>query len=254
MTIIVANWNNRIYLDDCFSSLANQTCKHFSVLFIDDCSDDGSFYYVLQEITSKFPSIKITVKQNGINIGYTRTLIRGIDLAGTDIVGILDSDDALEPTAIEEIISYYAKYRDVGFVYTNFWYCNENLERMKSGFCQYIPPHKSNILFNGVSHFKTFRKKLYKKTVGLDQNMLYGQDKDLSYKMEEVCQLKFIPKPLYLLRRGGKNSVHIDPKKYEMSKRYAEEAKSKAMKRRREYPKSIDPSMRRRMIELGYVA
>jgi hypothetical protein len=49
-----------------------------------------------------------------------------------------------------------------------------------------IPQGKTNLHRSRVSHLKTFRKRVYEKTEGYDESILYAEDKDLTYKMEEV--------------------------------------------------------------------
>ena len=43
LSIIVANYNNEKYLDDCIQSILNQTYKDYEIVIVDDCSTDNSF-------------------------------------------------------------------------------------------------------------------------------------------------------------------------------------------------------------------
>jgi len=97
-------------------------------------------------------------------------------------------------------MNYYDKHPDIGFVYTNFWYCDENLKKHHLGYCQAIPTGKTNLEMNCVSHFKTFRKSIYYKTDGYNEKILYAGDKDIILKIEEITKLHFIDKPLYFYR------------------------------------------------------
>ena len=48
-----------------------------------------------------------------------------------------------------------------------------------------------------VSRLKTFRRGAYAQTAGYDPTLLYVEDRDLVYKVEEVTALDFLDRPLY---------------------------------------------------------
>jgi hypothetical protein len=47
-----------------------------------------------------------------------------------------------------------------------------------------------------VSRLKTFRRGAYAQTAGYDPTLLYVEDRDLVYKVEEVTALDFLDRPL----------------------------------------------------------
>ena len=200
ITYIVANYNNSEFIGQCITSLLKQTSDRWMCVICDDCSDDDSLsiIYGLVENDERF-----TVIKNDTRTKYTGTLKKLIDVSTTDIVGVLDSDDALTNDATDEILkSYDNGYK--GFVYSNYWHCEIDLIPVRPGYCRKIPDGKSNIQCDCVSHLKTFRRDEYYKTDGYDSEIVYAQDKDLTYKMEEVTELHFINKPLYLHRHKDK--------------------------------------------------
>ena len=52
-----------------------------------------------------------------------------------------------------------------------------------------------------VGHLKMFQHSAYAKTAGLDPSILYAEDRDLVYKMEEVTPFVFIDQALYKHRQ-----------------------------------------------------
>ncbi len=196
ISILVANYNNGKYLEECIDSVLTQTSDSWELYIVDDGSTDNS-----KEIYDKyFTHPKIHITYNTQNIKYTGTLKKLITLASTDIVGILDADDKLDKTCVEKVLNKYSKYHKAGFVYTNFWFCDVNMKIKNLGFCKPIPKGYTNLDSLSTSHFKTFRKSIYEKTDGYDESILYAEDKDLVYKMEEVTRLHFVNEPLYLYR------------------------------------------------------
>ena len=53
-SVLIANYNNQKYINDCLRSLVKQTYKNFEIIFHDDNSKDGSIVKV-----KKFKKVKI---------------------------------------------------------------------------------------------------------------------------------------------------------------------------------------------------
>ena len=53
-SILIINYNNKKYIDECIKSIINQTYKNLEIIFHDDCSNDGSL-----EIAQKYKKVKI---------------------------------------------------------------------------------------------------------------------------------------------------------------------------------------------------
>lgn len=196
-TIIMANHNNGKYISDAINSVLTQTYNNLELIIIDDYSVDNS----TQIIKTFLKDQRINFLKNNKNMGYIFTLKKMIDLSNSNIIGILDSDDILKKTAIEDVLKIYKKNNNIGFVYTQFECCDQNMRSIKKGYCKPIFPSKSNLELDVVSHFKTFKKDIYYKTEGYSEDILYAEDKDLVFKMEEVCKMFFLNKILYKHRQ-----------------------------------------------------
>jgi glycosyltransferase involved in cell wall biosynthesis len=227
ITILVANYNNGKYLEECISSVTAQTCGAWELCIVDDGSGDNS-----REIYRKYEdNPQIHIHYNEKNIGYIKTLKKLIDLAETDIVGILDADDKLAPAAVEKVLRKYGQYFKAGFVYTNFWYCDEQMNIIRPGFCKPLPKGYTNLETLSTSHFKTFRKSVYERTEGYDEEILYAEDKDLVFKMEEVTRLHMVNEPLYYYRELETSESH-GGERSKQSERSYRKARENAFKRR----------------------
>ena len=226
ITYLVANYNNAAYVEDCLRSLQDQTCERWHCLICDDHSTDRSV-----EIIKRHTGPKIRLLQNPKNVGYIGTLKRLIAAAPTDIVGIVDSDDALTKDATANLLQAYAGGA-AGFVYCDCVRTDENL-RHETGY----KPHpftrlsRCSLLLFSSSYMRTFRKSVYAKTQGLDENMLYAEDKDLIYKLEEVSRPVYINKVLYKYRTLPDSQSH-DPEKRKIGGCNASRAKRNALRRR----------------------
>lgn len=195
-SVLMANYNNSKYISEAIQSVLNQTFLDWELVIVDDHSTDNSIDIIKPYLIDK----RIRFFINKFNIGYIGTLKRLIYESRAEVVGILDSDDALTNDAIAIIIDAYEKNPDSGFIYSQFIYCDDKLNPNSIGYCNSIPQNKSNLNCNCVSAFRTFRKKDFFKTEGFDDKIAYGEDKDFIFKMEEVTNLLFVDKILYKYR------------------------------------------------------
>ncbi|MFG1426095.1 glycosyltransferase family 2 protein [Roseixanthobacter glucoisosaccharinicivorans] len=88
VTLVIPVYNAHGDLDRCLSSVLSYSDALTRIIAIDDASPDSEVGTVL----AKYASRGIEVHRNGENIGYTRTINHGIELAGRDDVILLNSD------------------------------------------------------------------------------------------------------------------------------------------------------------------
>jgi glycosyltransferase involved in cell wall biosynthesis len=227
MTVVMANYNHAAYLKQAIDSVRSQLYTNWGLIIMDDASTDNSVL-VINDYTG---DRRIRFFKHKINLGYIATLNELIRLADSDVIGILDSDDALAPEAIREAIELYRKNPNCGFAFSNFYYCNEKLETIKPGYSPgYILP-RSLIFKNHVLAWRTFRRSLFFRVGGFDRDILYAEDQDLVYKFEEVAKIYYTDKSLYFYRQTP-NSHTTDQRKGEIGKISLALAKYKAYKRR----------------------
>src|SRR5688572_9085213 len=105
ITYLIANHNRAAYVRDCLASLLEQTSGDWLGLIVDDASTDNSI-----DVIRSMQDSRIKLLENRHNLGYIGTLQRLVDEATTDIVGILDVDDALVPEATELLLTAYARH------------------------------------------------------------------------------------------------------------------------------------------------
>ena len=102
ITIAVAVYNAEKYLRDCMDSVVNQTYQNLEIICVNDCSTDKSLE-ILEEYAAKDRRIKIITNSQNSGLGVTRNV--GIDAAHGEYVLFIDSDDWLDLTACEKLLS-----------------------------------------------------------------------------------------------------------------------------------------------------
>lgn len=111
VSVIVANYNGKQYLEDCFKSIFQQDYNgNIEIIFIDDNSNDGSYEFV----EMNFPEV-IAVK-NSINYGHSASCNEGIKISQGDYLFLIDNDTVFEANCIRELVSYLDKYMNIGCV------------------------------------------------------------------------------------------------------------------------------------------
>ena len=123
-----------------------------------------------------------------------------------EYIGWLDHDDTLEPTCLEEIIHEYDNKRDKPmFVYTNFNYCDQKGNFLRSGYGR--QPKKSLLVEQCGNHFRTVPVHIAKRLPLFHDDLCFGsEDQDMLFLMEQLSSPKCIEKPLYNYYQNTSNN------------------------------------------------
>ncbi|MFV0226148.1 glycosyltransferase family 2 protein [Empedobacter falsenii] len=212
ISIIIANYNNGHFFKDCYNSLIAQTEINWEAIIIDDASTDNSLEVIKELISNDF---RFKLYQNEQNLGYQKTLIKAIELTTTPIFGRVDPDDALTPYALEKSILAHNQNKNIGLVYSNCIFCDENLNELS---IQKGKQVNELIFLNGeISHFATFKKDEYLKTDGIDTFIKRAEDQDIYMKMCEVAPVLHLDDDLYLYRlhsNGSSTNTNVKKAKF----------------------------------------
>ena len=201
ITYIIACYNSENFIEDTLDSLQNQTNKNFEVIIINDFSTDN-IDNKIKVIINNY-SFKINYLKNKENYGNAKTKSIGIGNCNTEYFSIINSTDVIDKDTNKIILENISKFPEVGFFYSNFYYCDNNLKIIKEGYCREISEGKTNLEENVISHLGIFKKKDYYMTLGYIENNYFrhcADDKDIYFKLEEKCKIKFIDEFLYFYR------------------------------------------------------
>lgn len=98
VTVVIPVYNVEKYLRECLDSVCGQTLKDLQIICIDDCSPDGCGA-ILDEYAAKDGRFTVFHLEQNRMQGYGRNL--GLDHAEGKYVYFLDSDDKIEPDALQ---------------------------------------------------------------------------------------------------------------------------------------------------------
>ena len=105
VSIIVPVFNVEKYIRKSINSILNQTvyCEDIEVIMVDDCSTDNSGV-IIDEYASKYENFRaIHLDENSGAAGKPRNV--GLNIASSDFVMFLDSDDCFVENAIEILLN-----------------------------------------------------------------------------------------------------------------------------------------------------
>jgi GT2 family glycosyltransferase/glycosyltransferase involved in cell wall biosynthesis len=103
ISIIIPIYNAVDDVKVCIERLVKYTSSKFDIILINDCSSDLSVGDVLSKAASQFKNVRIFC--NDINLGFTKTVNKGIELACENDVILLNSDARVTPRWIEGLIT-----------------------------------------------------------------------------------------------------------------------------------------------------
>ena len=204
VSIIVPIYNAAQYLDQCITSIIEQTYKNLEIILVDDGSIDKS-----AEICQKFVTKDLRVKYLfQPNKGVARARKNGTKHAAGEYVGFVDADDYIEPDMYKQLVDCCQNYDLV----ISQWY-REDLEGTRCAFdkiaqgayttqedMKFVLEHLVNVSsaggkvslqsgFTGYMWGKLFRKELAQLVFeNINENLSIGEDCDFTYRYFLKCQ------------------------------------------------------------------
>lgn len=186
VAIIIPVFNSSKYLKECLNSVLNQTYTELEIIIVDDGSTDNSL-----TIIEEYSSLDSRIKYKSIlNSGVSVARNTGIEMAESNYIVFVDSDDYIDPFLIETLI----RDKDVDFVLCgyeveNCWnnksfrYVCPQFNGNISDFCNRIIDYLTPPFLLGPC-FKLFKKELIIcGNIRFPIDISYGEDAEfvLSY-------------------------------------------------------------------------
>lgn len=100
ISIIVPVYNAERAIERCAKSLMGQTLQDVEIIFVDDCSTDGSFAIITQLTKDDNRCVML---HNKVNMGCPSSRKVGLKAATGDYIIACDADDWVEPDFCETL-------------------------------------------------------------------------------------------------------------------------------------------------------
>jgi len=194
-----------------FDSILKQTTKPTKIIVVYDNSRDNTLA-VVNEYLKKYPELIEFVQGPGLNAGAARQ--KGIEVAKTDYIAFLDSDDLYVENALETLLANVEKtgavcglicrvYADGSRKYQN---ASDKLEITFDDLRLSNPVPMSATMY---------RHDLLKKIGGFDMNLKTVEDYDLHLRVTRVTNYTWVKKVISFYK------VHEDPTQSWRTRGYA---------------------------------
>lgn len=134
VSIVVPIYNVSKYLKQCLDSIVQQTLTDIEIICVNDGSTDDSLA-ILQEYAEQDHRIKVIDKPNS---GYGHTMNIGLEKATGEYIGIVESDDFIEPDMFEKLYEIAS--------------CH-NVDVIKSNFFEYYEQTNANVIKNLIPEY-----------------------------------------------------------------------------------------------------
>jgi glycosyltransferase involved in cell wall biosynthesis len=111
VTVLMSVWNGEAHVAAAVESILAQSYRAFEFLIIDDASADRT-----PQILRSFADERVRVICNESNLGLTRSLNRGLELARGELIARQDADDWSHPQRIERQVAFLDEHPAVAAV------------------------------------------------------------------------------------------------------------------------------------------
>ena len=206
ITIYTCNYNTSQYILETINSVLAQNFDDYEYIIIDDFSSDNSMNLIMQYYSTlpDYYKSKIKIYRNNKNEGLTVCSNKGLEMARGKYIMRLDSDDILEPKALQTMIEAIKIY-DVQGVISQYFYINEKDEGIKIEKENKFHPAGCLLAKWVVNEIK------------YQEDLKYLDGKPFFEKFNQDYKLKFLEEPLWNYRKHAKQKTvqkdHPDNKK-----------------------------------------
>jgi glycosyltransferase involved in cell wall biosynthesis len=193
--LVMCNHNRSRYIGQAIESVLNQTFQDWHLIIWDDASTDASL-----AVIEKYQDDRITVIKGQVKSfpACQRNALFSLDCP---MLGIIDSDDRMLPTCLEETVNFMDMRSDMDLVYTHYYDMTQDGDRLRLGKrCDIAYSREEILRQHMVFHFKLFRKAAHDAIGGIDPFQLLAVDWDFTIRFSREHSIECLEIPLYEYR------------------------------------------------------
>ena len=219
ISIIIPIYNTAKYLPKCLDSIINQTYQNIEIILVNDGSTDNSSK-IIQEYAKKDQRIIIINQKNS---GQSAARNTGLKQASGEFISFIDSDDTVDKTFIEELLSPYLQTHNISLSVCGLRYHWLKTNTAKDVFLRPLRrryKHESKIDYTLYlltvdgrlySAFNKLYCKKFLKNTHFDQTLNFAEDTkfvlDYIKNTPEHSEISFVLKPLCHYNYGTETST-----------------------------------------------
>lgn len=202
VSIYIPAFNCESSIIRCVDSALNQSIVDLEVCICNDGSTDRTLE-VLNQHYENNPRVRIMTQANG---GIGRASNSAMKMTRGYYIGQLDSDDYLEPDAVELCLKEFLADSALVCVYTTYRNVDSANALIKNGYNWPIFSREKLTTAMIAHHFRMFTVRAWHLTEGFDESIANAVDYDMYLKLSEVGPFKHINKISYNRVLHGENT------------------------------------------------
>lgn len=204
LTVLMSVFNADQYLQPAIESILNQTFTDFEFIIINDGSTDNTSH-----ILASYKDSRIKIVDNVRNIGLTKSLNKGLELARGKYIARMDADDISLPDRFAQQLTFLNRSNGIHCVGCDNIIIND--DNQETGEIKWPHGKKANIsaiasCTNPVGHPNViYRKDIVMKIGKYDENYPTCQDLELWFRFYKYGYITDnVPQRLLKLRKHDK--------------------------------------------------
>jgi len=204
ISVILPVYNGLPLLKESVESVLSQTLYNFRLLIADDCSNDGSWEYLLS-----LRDNRIRLTRNEKNQGLFENLNILLRQVDTELIHLWSQDDIMLPYCLEKTLEFHNKYPHTAYTFSKFLIINGEGKVIRENAINkndLISPegHAISSLIAGSMPGNiatvSFKKKDIKEHGLFNANLKYSGDFDMWARLSENRPVGIIQEHLIKLR------------------------------------------------------
>jgi glycosyltransferase involved in cell wall biosynthesis len=197
VSIAMTVYNRERFLADAIESVLQQQGPTLELILWDDGSSNGS-----RAIARHYARQDGRVRLFEAEHRGRGPALRAATLQATGrYLGVVDSDDQLEPLTLARTVEMLEQNPEVGMVYTDYRVMDETGQLKGDGQRCRIPYSKERLLLDFMTfHFRLMRRTVVEVVGGFNPQFQAAQDYDLCLRLSEVTEIRHCPASLYRYR------------------------------------------------------
>ena len=234
VSVIIPVYNVAPFIERCAHSLFRQTLENVEFIFVNDASPDNSME-LLEKCLEQYPARKSRTKllHHSVNKGLPAARNTGLDVATGEYIFHCDSDDYLEPDALESIYRE-AKAQDADIVWTDWYLSFQKNERYMKQPDYPSPLEALKGMLSGSMKYNVWNK-LVRRSIYTENGIRFpeghnmGEDMTMMQLFACAQTVRYLPKAYYhyvrlnaqaFTQMGGSphKRQHLDDLRYNVSR------------------------------------
>jgi glycosyltransferase involved in cell wall biosynthesis len=201
VTIITPSYNQGEYIEETIRSVVGQTYRNIEYIVIDGDSNDST-----HSILNKY-SKNINKKVIEPDSGQANAINKGIRAATGDLITWINSDDLLDPHAIEYAVAAFNESPDIEFVYGDIKLIDEHSNQV--GFLKGLQVSSPSVFYNlhlPIPQQGSMWRRNVTNSIGLlDERWHYVLDREFFLRICMKHKVKYINQIFGYFRQHGQS-------------------------------------------------